>query len=106
MAVILDAVSWVLLVAGGAFIFTGGMGVLRMPGFYTRMHAAGLTDTLGTLLTMVGLILQSGFTLSTAKLLAILLFLLLTAPTAAYALANAARLAGLVPERALRSESE
>jgi len=106
MAVILDAVSWVLLLAGGAFIFTGGVGVLRMPGFYTRMHAAGLTDTLGTLLTMVGLILQSGFTLSTAKLLAILLFLLLTAPTAAYALANAARLAGLVPERALRSESE
>ncbi len=106
MAIVLDAASWVLLLAGGAFIFIGGVGVLRMPDFYTRMHAAGLTDTLGTLLTMVGLILQSGFTLSTAKLLAILLFLLLTAPTAAYALANAARLAGLVPERVQRPESE
>jgi multicomponent Na+:H+ antiporter subunit G len=96
---VLDVLSWALLLAGGAFIFTGGVGALRMPDFYTRMHAASLTDTLGTLLTLLGLILQAGITLSAAKLLAIMLFLLLTAPTAAYALANAARLSGLAPER-------
>lgn len=95
----LDIASWVLLVAGGFFVFVGGVGALRMPDVYTRMHAAGLTDTLGTLLTLSGLILQAGLTLSAAKLLAIMLFLLLTAPTAAYALANAARLSGLAPER-------
>lgn len=98
--IVLDIGSWALLLAGGAFIFVGGVGALRMPDFYTRMHAAGLTDTLGTLLTLLGLALQAGLTLSTVKLMAIALFLLLTAPTAAYALANAARLAGLVPERA------
>jgi multicomponent Na+:H+ antiporter subunit G len=96
---VLDVASWALLVAGGFFVFVGGVGALRMPDIYTRMHAAGLTDTLGTLLTLSGLILQAGLTLSAAKLLAIMLFLLLTAPTAAYALANAARLSGLAPER-------
>jgi multicomponent Na+:H+ antiporter subunit G len=96
---LLDIASWALLVAGGFFVFVGGVGALRMPDVYTRMHAAGLTDTLGTLLMLTGLILQAGLTLSAAKLLAIMAFLLLTAPTAAYALANAARLSGLAPER-------
>ena len=96
---LLDIASWALLVAGGFFVFVGGVGALRMPDVYTRMHAAGLTDTLGTLLMLAGLMLQAGLTLSAAKLLAIMMFLLLTAPTAAYALANAARLSGLAPER-------
>lgn len=104
--IVLDIASWVLLLTGAAFIFIGGVGALRMPDFYTRMHAASLTDTLGTLLTLLGLVLQAGLTLSTVKLLAIMLFLLLTAPTAAYALANAARLAGLVPERVPPVEGE
>lgn len=103
---VLDIVSWVLLLTGAAFIFIGGVGALRMPDFYTRMHAASLTDTLGTLLTLLGLVLQAGLALSTAKLLAIMLFLLLTSPTATYALANAARLAGLVPERGRPRETE
>lgn len=95
---LLDAASWVLLLGGGFFVFVGGLGTLRMPDFYTRMHAAGVTDTLGTILVLVGVILQSGASLATVKLLAIGVFLLLTCPTAAYALANAARLSGLRPE--------
>lgn len=95
---LLDAVSWALLIAGGFFVFVGGVGALRMPDFYTRMHAAGITDTLGTILVLVGVIPQAGLSLAAVKLLAIMVFLLLTAPTAAYALANAARLSGLEPE--------
>lgn len=95
---LLDAASWMLLLGGGFFVFVGGVGALRMPDFYTRMHAAGVTDTLGTILVLVGVILQSGLSLATVKLLAIAAFLLLTCPTAAYALANAARLSGLSPE--------
>ena len=102
---LLDIVSWVLLLAGGFFVFVGGVGALRMPDLYTRMHAASLTDTLGTLLMLLGLVLQAGMTLSAVKIFAILLFLMLTAPTAAYALANAARLAGLAPERSVEEES-
>jgi multicomponent Na+:H+ antiporter subunit G len=94
MTMLIDALSWVLLIGGGAFVFIGGLGALRMPDFYTRMHAASLTDSLGTVLVLFGAILQAGWSLAAVKLAAIVIFLLLTSPTAAYALANAARLSG------------
>lgn len=93
-----DIASWILLLGGGAFVFIGGLGALRMPDLYTRMHAASLTDTLGTILVLAGLILQAGLSLALVKLAAIMAFLLLTSPAAAYALANAARLGGLRPQ--------
>lgn len=104
IALLLDIASWMLLIAGGLFVFIGGVGALRMPDFYTRMHAASLTDTLGTILVLLGIILQAGLSLAAIKLVAITVFLLLTAPTAAYALANAARLSGLTPERRVAEE--
>lgn len=94
---IADALSWAFLIGGGAFVFAGGLGALRMPDFYTRLHAASLTDSMGTILIIVGIVLQAGLSLAGIKLLAILLFLMLTSPTAAYALANAAHFAGLKP---------
>jgi len=102
MALLLDVVSWILLSAGGAFVFIGGVGILRMPTIYTRMHAASVTDTMGTLLILLGIMLQAGLTLATVKLAAIVVFLLLTGPTASYALANAALLSGVRPELTTR----
>jgi len=102
----IDIASWLLLIAGGVFVFIGGVGALRMPDFYTRMHAASLTDTLGTILILLGIILQAGLSLAAIKLAAITVFLLLTCPTAAYALANAARLSGLTPERRVSDAEE
>ncbi|MGB5336482.1 MAG: monovalent cation/H(+) antiporter subunit G [Woeseiaceae bacterium] len=98
MTMFIDTLSWVLLTAGGAFVFIGGLGALRMPNLYTRMHAASLTDTMGAVLVIGGIMLQAGLTLATIKLAAILLFLLLTSPTASTALASAAILSGLQPE--------
>ena len=98
MAAVLDILSWVMLVAGGGFVLVGGIGILRLPDLYTRMHAASLTDTLGTLLILLGIMLQAGLTLASIKLLAIALFLMLTGPTATYALANSALLSGLMPK--------
>lgn len=98
MAGVIDVLSWVLLSIGGGFVFVGGVGALRLPNFYTRMHAASLTDTMATLLILPGIMLQAGWSLATIKLLAILVFLLLTGPTASYALANAALLSGMKPE--------
>ena len=97
MQVWLDGLSFVLFVGGGAFVLIGGVGVLRMPDLYTRMHAASLTDTMGTLLILGGVIVQAGLSLAAVKLVAIALFLLLTGPTATYALANAALLSGVRP---------
>jgi multicomponent Na+:H+ antiporter subunit G len=93
----LNVLSWILLIIGGSCVLIGGIGALRLPDFYTRIHAASLTDTMATILIFVGLILQAGFSLATIKLFAIMLFLLLTGPTATYALANAALLSGLKP---------
>jgi len=95
MNLLIDIASAVLLLTGGFFVFVGGFGVMRMPEFFTRMHAASLTDTGGAALILLGLMLQGGFTLVPLKLAAIFLFLFLTSPTASYALANAALLSGV-----------
>ncbi len=106
MAMMLDVLSWLLLSLGGAFVFFGGVGVLRMPDLYTRMHAASVTDTMGPILVLLGVMLQAGLSLATVKLAAILLFLLLTSPTASNALASAALLAGTRPGVAIPLEEE
>ncbi len=94
MDTVLDILSWLLLTTGGVFVFIGGLGALRMPDLYTRMHAASITDSIGPILIIVGIMLQSGLALASVKLVAILLFLLLTGPTASNALASAALLSG------------
>lgn len=94
---VLDVLSWILLCLGGGFVLIGGIGTLRLPDFYTRLHAASLTDTMATILIFTGIMLQAGFSLAALKLAAIMLFLLLTGPTASYALANAALQSGMRP---------
>lgn len=97
MSAIADIASWILLLSGSFFVLTGGIGVLRMPDVYTRSHAAGITDTLGALLIISGLAIQSGLTLVTVKLVLILLFLLFTSPTSSHALNHTAWAGGLRP---------
>jgi len=85
------------MIAGALFVLAGAVGVLRLPDFYTRLHAAGVTDTLGAGLIVIGLMFQAGFTLVTAKLALLALLLFLTSPTATHAVANAAYKSGLKP---------
>ena len=87
---VLDLISGGLLLGGGLIGVLGALGVLRFPDFYSRLHAAGMTDTLCALMIVAGLIMQTGLSLLTLKLAFILLFLLFTAPTATHALARAA----------------
>ncbi len=97
MSAILDALSWLSLLAGGAFVIVGGVGLLRLPDFFTRLHAASLTDTLGFALIVFGLALQSGVGITSLKLALALAFLLLTGPVATHALAKAALHGSLRP---------
>ncbi|MBX9811135.1 MAG: monovalent cation/H(+) antiporter subunit G [Burkholderiales bacterium] len=97
MNLVVDIVSWACLVSGGIFCAIGGLGLVRMPDFYTRMHAASVTDTLGAGLILFGLILQAGLTLIAVKLLIIGLLILFTSPAATHALAKAALTRGLKP---------
>lgn len=94
---LMNLLSGLALLGGGFFIVVGAVGVLRMPDFYTRMHAASITDTLGTGLIILGLLWPAGLTQVSIKLLLILIFFLLTSPTTAHALARAAWDDGLKP---------
>lgn len=93
----IDAVSWVSLVGGGFFCVVGAVGMLRMPDFYTRMHAASVIETLGAGLILLGLMFQAGFTLVAVKLLMVGVLIFFASPTATHALARAAMARGLKP---------
>ncbi|MDG5975681.1 multisubunit Na+/H+ antiporter subunit MnhG [Hydrogenophaga taeniospiralis CCUG 15921] len=97
MSAVIDILSWACLVVGGFFCCVGALGLLRMPDFYTRMHAASVIDTLGAGLILVGLGLQAGWTLVTVKLLMVGLLIFFASPTATHALARAAMARGLKP---------
>ena len=94
-------ISWGCLLTGSVFAVVGGIGIIRLPDFYSRLHGGGITDTMGAGLVLVGLMFQSitdglsgGFQaepwLATVKLVMILFFLLVTSPTSCHALAQAA----------------
>jgi len=91
--------SWVFLAAGSFFVFTGAIGILRFPDIYTRLHAVSLTDTLGLELLVIGLMIESGWSMASLKLFLIGLFILFTSPTAAHALANAAFVSNIQPKQ-------
>lgn len=90
MGIILDILTALFILPGAFFVLVGGIGMLRLPDFYTRTHAAGITDTLGAGLILVGLMFQGGFSLISVKLLMILGVLLLTSPTSTHALSRTA----------------
>jgi multicomponent Na+:H+ antiporter subunit G len=93
---LLDIVSSILLIAGVFFGLSGAIGLFKFPDFFTRVHAASVTDSIAAILIIAGLLLQTSFDLNTAKLLFILSFLMITSPTASHALAKSARHGGLL----------
>ncbi len=95
---IIDILSGICLLLGGSLGIVGGIGIHRFPDFYSRLHAAGITDTLCAMLILLGLGLQAGLTLAAFKLVLIFFFLFFTTPTASHALANAALYSGLKPK--------
>jgi multicomponent Na+:H+ antiporter subunit G len=99
METLLDGLSWLFILGGVFFIVTGAIGVIRMPDIYCRLHAAGMTDTMGAGLILLGMCFQAGLTLITVRLLLIWLFLLVTSPVATHALARAALSGGVEPYR-------
>ena len=93
----LDILSWVLLAAGGALVVIGGIGIVRFPDVFTRSHAAGVTDTGGAGLILIGLMLQVEPGLITVKLGLILIFIFFTCPTATFSLIHTAYVGGEAP---------
>lgn len=87
---IIEAISGIFLVGGAVAMFVGGIGILRMPDIFTRLHAVGIIDTLGVAAILIGLAFMAGWSLVLIKLLIILALLMLLNPSASHALARAA----------------
>jgi len=94
---ILEVLSWISILGGLFFMIVGTIGVVRMPDVYTRLHAAGMTDTMGAGLLLLGMCFQAGLTLVLVRLVLIYAFLLFTSPISTHALASAALSGGLEP---------
>ncbi len=108
--IVLDILVWIFLITGSFFAIVGGIGIIRLPEFFSRLHGGGITDTLGAGLIMVGLLIHGiegvfngpeteivDHLLTAFKLLMILFFLTVTSPTACHALAKSALTQGLKP---------
>jgi multicomponent Na+:H+ antiporter subunit G len=87
-----------ILIAGGLFFLAiSCIGLVRLPDFYTRNHAAGKSGTLGSILILAGLAIYNGFDITVLRLFIILLFFSVASPTATHAVARAAYRLGLEP---------
>ena len=98
MSTVLDLISGFCFLAGGLLCVTGGIGLLRFPDFFSRLHASSVTETLATPLIIIGVMLQIELSLDTIKLLLIIVFVLATNPTATHAMAKSALHGGQVPK--------
>jgi len=97
MDMILDLFSWICIGIGTALTLIGAIGILRLPDVFARMHGAGMADTLGLALILLGLGFQAGFNIVAIKLFLIFIFVMFTSPTTTHALARAALEEGLAP---------
>lgn len=86
-----------LALTGFAFVLAGVIGILRLPDFYSRLHAMGKCDTLGVALIVAALMVAQGASLVSLKLLFIVVFVWLANPTATHAIGRAAYRVGLTP---------
>ncbi len=91
MSVIVDVLSWLLALSGAGFVLIGAIGLLRMPDFPARTHAAGLADVFGTAQILIAVALQHGLSMIALKLALIVILLGWTAPVAVHAMFKAYR---------------
>ncbi|MDH5489677.1 MAG: monovalent cation/H(+) antiporter subunit G [Rhodospirillaceae bacterium] len=94
---LIDIASWIFIIAGLFFTITGTIGLVRLPDVFARMHGAGMVDTMGMALILVGLLLHAPSAIVAIKIILILAFIFFTSPTTCYALARAALHAGVKP---------
>ncbi|MDP3919470.1 MAG: monovalent cation/H(+) antiporter subunit G [Candidatus Omnitrophota bacterium] len=95
--IIIHVLSMIFIVLGLLVLAAAAVGVLRLPDFYTRSHAIGVTDTLGTLMILTGIAGIVGFGTACVKLVFLFLFIYLANPTVTHVLVRAALKSGLKP---------
>jgi multicomponent Na+:H+ antiporter subunit G len=99
----IEWLSDICLLLGGVLTLTGAVGLLRLPSFYTRMHAASVTESLAATLLIIGIMLDTGFTLDSAKLMLLVFIMIIANPTITHALSRAAAHGGVTPDMELHT---
>ena len=87
----------VFLGIGCFFVIVTAIGIVRFPDFFSRLHPAGKTDTVGQAFVLIGLMIYEGFSLVSIKLMIIVVFIFIASPTATHAIAQAAFLKRVAP---------
>lgn len=101
MESVVNIVSFLLLTFGSVLCVVSAIGVVRFPDFYTRCHAAGITDSGGAFFILTGCLLQAGLALNwlvAVKLITILIFLWVSSVATTHALAKSAYARGVKAE--------
>lgn len=96
---IIEIISYIFISLGLFFMLTGAIGIVRMPDFFSRLHPAGMVDSIGAPLIFLGIILQEGFSFFSGKIVLLAIFMFITSPTASHAIAKSAFLCGLKPKK-------
>lgn len=94
---VVNIISLVFMISGAFFMLSGAVGILRMPDFFTRIHPAGVIDSFGAPLILIGVAVHFGFSLITGKIIILILLLLIANPTATHAIAQSAIVGKLKP---------
>ena len=97
MDLLVTTASYLSIGLGVVALLIGSLGLVRLPDVYARIHAVGMIDTAGASLIILGMVIHSGFTLVSAKLILIGVFMFFTSPIATHAVARAAHKMGVVP---------
>ena len=93
ITLICDIIGNLLLITGSLFLFSAGLGVLRMPDTYNRIQTGTKATTLGSITVLIGLaFLHPAWTL---KLIILIFFVMLTNPVSSHALARASHSIGI-----------
>jgi multicomponent Na+:H+ antiporter subunit G len=90
-----ETIGMLFIIIGLIFDFFGCLGLIRLPDVYNRLQAATKCVTLGTCSILLGLILFKGFSVVTIKAILCIIFIILTSPVSAHALARAAHRSGV-----------
>ncbi len=90
-----DIIGYILIIVGVLFNLFGCIGLVRFPDVYNRLQAATKCVTLGTILLLLGVAVASGVGPTAAKAIICAVFILITSPTAAHAIAKGAHASGV-----------
>ena len=89
-----EAIAVILLIGSLFFFLASTIGMIRLPDFYTRLHASGNSETLGLMLACLGLVIHEGPTLTAVKIVIVFLLVFLANPIGTHILGKAALKSG------------